>query len=277
MQHNAPVCAQVISGGRTSSDSFASYRTPLHADFLLAHSTVAGYYRWRKTFKELTWISDAQLEEHCQWVLVHTGERKKSGIILAVVSIHGLVPCPQLRTQEYIGKYLASNWNRFWAGRWWQTVKVMICSQFWPRLFFWYQCVLMMIFVLLYICAFVNFCSCSYATDVLMSLFMLGGKSGCTRVWIKLKQVEPPLLSDFICDHYQHLAHLVIWSQLFLKWLYLNHYQHLSICSGRSSTIKSKPPSSIPRWPTGIDNTNAIFSVQLVGSDRRSLRCTTIL
>ena len=38
---------QVIAGGsRTSSDSFASYRTPLHADFLLAHSTVAGYYRW---------------------------------------------------------------------------------------------------------------------------------------------------------------------------------------------------------------------------------------
>ena len=37
---------QVIAGGsRTSSDSFASYRTPLHADFLLAHSTVAGYYR----------------------------------------------------------------------------------------------------------------------------------------------------------------------------------------------------------------------------------------
>lgn len=71
------ICVQVISGGRTSSDSFASYRTPLHADFLLAHSTVAGYYRWRKTFKELTWISDAQLEEHCQWVLVHTGEKNQ--------------------------------------------------------------------------------------------------------------------------------------------------------------------------------------------------------
>ena len=35
--------------GRTSTDSFASYRTPLHADFLLAHSTVAGYYSWRNT------------------------------------------------------------------------------------------------------------------------------------------------------------------------------------------------------------------------------------
>lgn len=37
------------SHGRTSTDSFASYRTPLHADFLLAHSTVAGYYSWRNT------------------------------------------------------------------------------------------------------------------------------------------------------------------------------------------------------------------------------------
>jgi len=37
------------SNGRTSTDSFASYRTPLHADFLLAHSTVNGYYSWRNT------------------------------------------------------------------------------------------------------------------------------------------------------------------------------------------------------------------------------------
>jgi len=37
--------------GRTSTDSFASYRTPLHADFLLAHSTVAGYYSWRNTMQ----------------------------------------------------------------------------------------------------------------------------------------------------------------------------------------------------------------------------------
>ena len=37
------------SSSRTSTDSLASYRTPLHADFLLAHSTVAGYYSWRNT------------------------------------------------------------------------------------------------------------------------------------------------------------------------------------------------------------------------------------
>ena len=37
------------SGSRTSTDSFASYRTPLHADFLIAHSTIAGYYSWRNT------------------------------------------------------------------------------------------------------------------------------------------------------------------------------------------------------------------------------------
>ena len=37
------------TNSRTSTDSFASYRTPMHADFLLAHSTVAGYYSWRNT------------------------------------------------------------------------------------------------------------------------------------------------------------------------------------------------------------------------------------
>ena len=57
-------CVQVISGGRTSSDSFASYRTPLHADFLLAHSTVAGYYRWVRWAKNwneflLSWRNTA--------------------------------------------------------------------------------------------------------------------------------------------------------------------------------------------------------------------------
>ena len=46
MDHGVPVKANM---GRTSTDSFASYRTPLHADFLLAHSTVAGYYSWRNT------------------------------------------------------------------------------------------------------------------------------------------------------------------------------------------------------------------------------------
>ena len=34
---------------RTSTDNFASYRTPLYSDFLLAHSTVSGYYSWRNT------------------------------------------------------------------------------------------------------------------------------------------------------------------------------------------------------------------------------------
>jgi len=46
MDHGVPVRS---GQGRTSTDSFASYRTPLHADFLLAHSTVAGYYSWRNT------------------------------------------------------------------------------------------------------------------------------------------------------------------------------------------------------------------------------------
>jgi len=30
-------------------DGFASYRTPIHADFLVAHSSVEGYYSWRNT------------------------------------------------------------------------------------------------------------------------------------------------------------------------------------------------------------------------------------
>ncbi|XP_023326454.1 caspase isoform X3 [Eurytemora carolleeae] len=34
---------------RTETDGFASYRTPLHSDFMIAHSTVAGYYSWRNT------------------------------------------------------------------------------------------------------------------------------------------------------------------------------------------------------------------------------------
>merc|ERR1711915_961072 len=46
MDHGVTVLANRV---RTSTDSFASYRTPLHADFLLAHSTVAGYYSWRNT------------------------------------------------------------------------------------------------------------------------------------------------------------------------------------------------------------------------------------
>ena len=47
MDKGAEVVQQ--AGRRESTDSFASYRTPLHADFLLAHSTVAGYYSWRNT------------------------------------------------------------------------------------------------------------------------------------------------------------------------------------------------------------------------------------
>ena len=31
------------------SEVFASYKVPVHADFLISHSTVAGYYSWRNT------------------------------------------------------------------------------------------------------------------------------------------------------------------------------------------------------------------------------------
>ncbi len=33
----------------TATDSFASYKVPVHADFVIAHSTIAGYYSWRNT------------------------------------------------------------------------------------------------------------------------------------------------------------------------------------------------------------------------------------
>ena len=38
-----------VKMARTMTDSLATYRTPLYADFLLAHSTVAGFYSWRNT------------------------------------------------------------------------------------------------------------------------------------------------------------------------------------------------------------------------------------
>ena len=31
------------------SDVFASYKVPVHSDFLIAHSTISGYYSWRNT------------------------------------------------------------------------------------------------------------------------------------------------------------------------------------------------------------------------------------
>lgn len=33
----------------TATDSFASYKVPVHADFMIAHSTISGYYSWRNT------------------------------------------------------------------------------------------------------------------------------------------------------------------------------------------------------------------------------------
>jgi len=72
---------EVISGGqgRTSSDSFASYRTPLHADFLLAHSTVAGYYSWRNT------ASGSWFIQVLGWALMTNGQSHDLLTILAKV------------------------------------------------------------------------------------------------------------------------------------------------------------------------------------------------
>lgn len=44
MDEGVPVLKQ------TSTDSgFASYKVPIHSDFLIAHSTIAGFYSWRNT------------------------------------------------------------------------------------------------------------------------------------------------------------------------------------------------------------------------------------
>ncbi len=34
---------------QTDSAGFASYKVPMHADFLICHSTIGGYYSWRNT------------------------------------------------------------------------------------------------------------------------------------------------------------------------------------------------------------------------------------
>ena len=38
-----------VTRATTATDSFASYKVPVHADFVIAHSTIAGYYSWRNT------------------------------------------------------------------------------------------------------------------------------------------------------------------------------------------------------------------------------------
>ena len=45
-------------------DGFASYRTPTHADFLVAHSSVEGYYAWRNTVQGSWFIQVLQTSGH---------------------------------------------------------------------------------------------------------------------------------------------------------------------------------------------------------------------
>ena len=43
---------EVVESHQTETDSsayFASYKVPIHSDFLIFHSTIAGYYSWRNT------------------------------------------------------------------------------------------------------------------------------------------------------------------------------------------------------------------------------------
>ena len=39
----------VSSTESTDSIGFASYKVPIHADFLIGHSTMSGFYSWRNT------------------------------------------------------------------------------------------------------------------------------------------------------------------------------------------------------------------------------------
>ena len=53
--------------GHDGGDGFASYRTPSHSDFLVAHSSVEGYYSWRNTVQGSWFIQVAvlMLSLHC--------------------------------------------------------------------------------------------------------------------------------------------------------------------------------------------------------------------
>ena len=51
----------------TSVDSvFASYKVPIHSDFLIAHSTISGFYSWRNTVQGSWFIQTLTkiLDEH---------------------------------------------------------------------------------------------------------------------------------------------------------------------------------------------------------------------
>ena len=40
---------QIETSTATDSAGFASYKVPMHSDFLISHSTINGYYSWRNT------------------------------------------------------------------------------------------------------------------------------------------------------------------------------------------------------------------------------------
>ncbi|TRY74484.1 hypothetical protein TCAL_01321, partial [Tigriopus californicus] len=48
-------------------DSFASYKMPVHTDFLIAHSTITGYYSWRNTVQGSWFIQSLiKVMDHCR-------------------------------------------------------------------------------------------------------------------------------------------------------------------------------------------------------------------
>lgn len=39
----------LVQQDQTDGAGFASYKVPIHADFLISHSTISGFYSWRNT------------------------------------------------------------------------------------------------------------------------------------------------------------------------------------------------------------------------------------
>ena len=60
-----------VKMARTMTDSLATYRTPLYADFLLAHSTVAGFYSWRNTVSG-SWFIQVSTQQLSPSIYIYT-------------------------------------------------------------------------------------------------------------------------------------------------------------------------------------------------------------
>jgi len=88
-----PITTQTDAGG------FASYKVPMHADFLISHSTITGYYSWRNTAAGSWFIQS----------LVHILENKSNVSNQDVLSLLTLVN--RRITKEYESNSSRSEFN----------------------------------------------------------------------------------------------------------------------------------------------------------------------